>query len=88
MDARYTPTDQSWPYCKRAANLARATDASGDEIGEDARSAKRNGARQLVLDLQPDAAGLRDRAARLKDDAEAMSDGAMKAGLNRGSFGR
>jgi hypothetical protein len=50
-------------------------------LAKDARSTKRNGARQLVLDLQPDPAGLRDRAARLRDDAEAMSDGAMKAGL-------
>lgn len=30
MDARYTPTDQSWSYRKRAANLARAADASPD----------------------------------------------------------
>lgn len=30
MDARHTPTDQSWSYRKRAANLARAADASTD----------------------------------------------------------
>ncbi len=48
-------------------------------IGADAPTAPSEDLKQGSFDLQPDPAGLRDLAARLRDDAALTADPALKA---------